>query len=537
MPIAARPSALFAGPAPRGPLSFKDWAWAQLQASLQAKLLPTLPKEQQFAPWFTSSLSHYATSAPAAFHRDLGNLIDALLQPGPLTPLKHVIEAPRGSAKSVYLALGLPLLGLLLGRFRYVIIASDSRAQANKHVKAMGLELARGSLLKDLPAAPTLRASAAGTLQLSNGALVESLGAGMQLRGRRIGEARPDLIVVDDPDSQEAVYSETERAHRREWFFGSVLEAGHAGTVIVVDGTRLHRECLTAHLSKTPGWRHHLYRSVLAWPRRMDLWAEWERLYGDLGFSAQERERKADAFYREHQAALLDGAEVLWPARFSLLHLMKQRASLTHPVFEAEHQNNPVSAEACEWPPELFPSPHAQDPRWYEELPVGMEPELVLMAMDPSKKSMDRPSDYCAIVTLRKYGGQYLIDADLQRRTVAECHQAFSSLARRHKPHASVIESVMFQELFATHLAQEFAKDGLPPPIPLPQKENKLLRIRRLDPWLRGNVLRWCRRSPGVQLLLEQLMQFPGGRHDDGPDALEMVLRLMVLYVSARREG
>jgi hypothetical protein len=33
-------------------------------------------------------------------------------------------------------------------------------------------------------------------------------------------------------------------------------------------------------------------------------------------------------------------------------------------------------------------------------------------------------------------------------------------------------------------------------------------------------------RSPGTSLLLEQMRAFPIHKHDDGPDALEMAIRL-----------
>jgi hypothetical protein len=38
--------------------------------------------------------------------------------------------------------------------------------------------------------------------------------------------------------------------------------------------------------------------------------------------------------------------------------------------------------------------------------------------------------------------------------------------------------------------------------------------------------LRFKSHSPGTRLLVEQLKEFPAGEHDDGPDALEMAIRL-----------
>jgi hypothetical protein len=55
---------------------------------------------------------------------------------------------------------------------------------------------------------------------------------------------------------------------------------------------------------------------------------------------------------------------------------------------------------------------------------------------------------------------------------------------------------------------------------------NKLVRLRRLSPHLAAHRIRLKANSPGTQLLLDQLRQFPTAEHDDGPDALEMALRL-----------
>ena len=55
---------------------------------------------------------------------------------------------------------------------------------------------------------------------------------------------------------------------------------------------------------------------------------------------------------------------------------------------------------------------------------------------------------------------------------------------------------------------------------------NKQVRIRRLTPYLAQGRLRFKGDSPGARLLVEQLRDFPLADHDDGPDALEMAVRL-----------
>ena len=54
----------------------------------------------------------------------------------------------------------------------------------------------------------------------------------------------------------------------------------------------------------------------------------------------------------------------------------------------------------------------------------------------------------------------------------------------------------------------------------------KITRIRRLSQYVINRELRFRADSPGCRLLVDQLMDFPLGEHDDGPDALEMCTRL-----------
>ena len=65
---------------------------------------------------------------------------------------------------------------------------------------------------------------------------------------------------------------------------------------------------------------------------------------------------------------------------------------------------------------------------------------------------------------------------------------------------------------------------------------NKLVRIRRLGPYLSSQRMRFKNDSPGTRLLVEQLKEFPVGDHDDGPDALEMAVRLAAKMLAPARD-
>ncbi len=72
------------------------------------------------------------------------------------------------------------------------------------------------------------------------------------------------------------------------------------------------------------------------------------------------------------------------------------------------------------------------------------------------------------------------------------------------------------------------------PVYPIDNTANKQVRIRRLGTYLAQRKLRFKSRSPGTALLIQQMRDFPVGDHDDGPDALEMALRLMIELVNGR---
>ena len=67
----------------------------------------------------------------------------------------------------------------------------------------------------------------------------------------------------------------------------------------MVLGTPLHRECIVCKLQQTPGWRVKVFKNIVEWPKRMDLWREWEGILHD--WEDDERQAKALAFYLAHE--------------------------------------------------------------------------------------------------------------------------------------------------------------------------------------------------------------------------------------------
>jgi predicted phage terminase large subunit-like protein len=137
--------------------------------------------------------------------------------------------------------------------------------------------------------------------------------------------------------------------------------------------------------------------------------------------------------------------------------------------------------------------------------------------------------------------GTVYVEANLARRPTPQIVADGVELYRRFRPDVFGVEANQFQDLLAAQFETEFRNQGLlgARPWPLENRTNKQVRIRRLGPYLATHRLRFKARSPGTALLVEQLRQFPIGDHDDGPDALEMALRLAAELLAGRnaRDG
>ena len=469
--------------------------------------------------WGRRYLPDHFTRPPSLMHRWLAANLDAMT---PERGAKLNVLGPRGSAKSTLATLAHVLRAAVTGAEPYIWIVSDTRHQACAHLENVKAELADNPFLAaDYPdlagQGPVWRA---GAVVLRNGVMIEAFGTGQRIRGRRRRQFRPTLIVCDDLQNDGHIESAHQREHSARWFYGMLLKAGTPRTRVVNLATALHRDALAVELHQTPGWTSRIFRAVRRWPQNMTLWHEWEALYTDL--DNPRYRQTARAFYLGHRDAMHAGAAVLWPEEEDLYTLMCMRAESGRAAFEREKQNSPVNPDLCEWPEHYF-----DQSAWFDTWPGNLR--VKTLALDPSKGSDARRGDYSAFVMLGvDRRGMLYVEADLARRPTPQIVAEGAELVRRFGPDAFAIEANQFQDLLGADFQAELARQGLlaVQPVMLDNRVNKRVRIRRLGPLLGARRVRFKSDSPGTRLLVDQLKDFPAGDHDDGPDAMEMAVRL-----------
>ena len=445
--------------------------------------------------------------------------------------------APRGAAKSTYVSFAYPLREALEKREPFTVIISDTADQAKDFLRQIKAQLEDNELLKadypnDADKGPIWRDS---RIQLRNGCEILAIGTGGKLRGRKsAANRRPTLVVGDDLQNKDHIVSSLRRERSWEWFTKDVMAVGEPDTNFFVVGTAIHREAVVCRLETTPGWRSRKWKSLVEWPERLDLWTDWESRLHDYSKGETEAESNAAAFYKANESAMLASSRALWPERYTVLDLMRRRASDGHAAFESEYQNNPVNPATCEWSEEYF----THGAFWFDEWPEDLQVRTI--ALDPSKGKSDRQGDYSAIV---KYGrdrrGYEYVEADLRRRPVdVMCHDLVATI-KDFNPDAVAIETNAFQELLVVPVRQACQAHHLDS-FPLRELDNtvpKPVRIRRLTQPLAQRRLRFKTRSPGTVMLVNQLKDWPAVDHQDGPDCLEMCRRVAIEVSNKRAIG
>lgn len=437
---------------------------------------------------------------------------------------------PRGNAKSSW-AKAYILRCACEGTERLIYIVQDTADQARDQLEEIREQLEDNVYLGSAypEACGRGRKWTRDRLDLPNGVSIRAYGTGQAIRGKKASSGeRPTLIVADDLQNDNVITSGNRRASELRWFEDSLLKAGTKRTNVIVLGTALHRDCIVCELERRPGWQSRRFASILSWPA-LSLWEEWAAIYRDRDQYGEDATLAAERFFHDREAEMLDGFRVLWPEAESPYQLMEERERTGRVSFEREKQGNPITPETCYFPDEWFTG----DDLWFSAWPDNIKGKG--LTLDPSMGKTDR-SDYSAFVWGAVSTDGYLyVDASIKRRTIAGTPREPGivteglNLFRDWAPHFFGVETNQFQGALLQLFHQEAARTGLLCSVtPINNTEHKELRIRRLEQWLSGHRIRFKRGSAGAALLVDQLRQFPGGMHDDGPDALEMLVRLFL---------
>lgn len=434
-----------------------------------------------------------------------------------------VIAAPRGEAKSTIVTQLFSLWCLVTHRKHYIVIVMDSIDQAYPMLETIKAELESNARLQmDFPAACGQgRVWQAGKIITANRVCVEVAGSGKKLRGKRYGQHRPDLCILDDIENDEQVQNPAQRAKLKSWLEKTIKPLGGVGKKydIIYIGTVLHYDSVLSQTLKNKFWHGKLFKAIVRYPERMDLWEEWETVWRNEG------EEAALAFYRARQAEMERGAKTSWQAR-GILELMTLRADIGSQSFACEYQNDPAASDDA-------PFASLMDGCYFAQLPADV---VFYGAIDPSLGKAGQGRDPSAILVgaYQKSTGVLFVEvAKIARRVPDKIIEEAIALQQRYRCQVWAVETVQFQAFFKDELVKRSALRGCPVPARgVKPSSDKMLRIESLQPHIANGLIKFRAEQ---HELIEQLRYFPHADHDDGPDALHMLWMLCQSGQSAGR--
>jgi predicted phage terminase large subunit-like protein len=360
--------------------------------------------------------------------------------------------------------------------------------------------------------------------------------------GQSIAGLPADGAIIDDPfGKREDADSPIIRQKIWDWYANDLYSRLSADAWIVLTHTRWHRDDLAGRLLRKMADRAADQWEVLCF----EAVKETCRVGQASGVPAQrvasedppsEARDQIDGgsalassldppyIYAAHLRDNRQPGDALWPDFKSAadLEIIRQQDAR---AFAALYQQNPAEAANVEWPAELFGEWIWTPPeRWPNKFHLGV------VCLDASKGSGDKPGDYSAVVFVGVGHDNLLyVDAIVERIPLDQIVRKTHAFCDRYRPDFVGIEAEQFQEL----LIHEFRRQcgdrfGWSVWKMFTQGVNKVARIRRLTRYVVNRELRFRADSPGCRILVDQLMDFPIADHDDGPDALEMCVRLPV---------
>jgi len=318
---------------------------------------------------------------------------------------------------------------------------------------------------------------AAGRWETAQGGEYYAAGVGGAITGRGA-----DLLIIDDPHSEQDALSETAMENAYEWYTSGPRQRLQPGGSIVLVMTRWSMKDLTAKLIK-----------------------------------AQATDVLSDQWDIVEFPAILPSDNILWPEFWNKDELLRVKASLSVAKWNAQWQQNPTAEEGAIIKKEWWNI-------WEKE---DIPPVSYLMQSYDTAFSKKETADYSAITTWGVFqpeeGGPdnlILMDAQRGRWNFPELKEKALEEYNYWEPDMILIEA----KATGTPLTDELRNMGIPVVNYTPSKgKDKHTRMHMVAPMFESGRV-WAPEKKFADELIEECAAFPHGEHDDYCDSMSMAL-------------
>ena len=196
----------------------------------------------------------------------------------------------------------------------------------------------------------------------ASGAIIKVAGITGRIRGMKFKRAdgrtvRPNLVILDDPQTDESARSLSQCATRERILAGAVLGLAGPGNKIsgIMPCTVIRPDDMADRIldrEEHPQWQGERTRMIYRFPDDEKLWDRYAEIRAE-SLRQEKGLKEATEFYVTNQEAMDSGALVGWEERFNhdeasaIQHAMNLKLQ-NEAAFWAEYQNEPLPEETAD---------------------------------------------------------------------------------------------------------------------------------------------------------------------------------------------
>jgi len=442
------------------------------------------------------------------------------------------IAAARGHSKSGMFSNGFPLHQVVFRKRRYILVISETDTLSKKLIGWVNKQLKFNEKLRQ-DFGPLLHErnnlnekDNEEAFITASGTLVEASSSGKQLRGKRHGSYRPDLVIVDDPSSQNNEGTKEAREKLIHWFNSVVVPIGTKATAIILVGTMVSATGLLNHVLKRRDFESSFHGAVVSEPDNPQLWDRYCEIY-----ARSDDPTEADAFYEANKEALEAGVELAWPWRWTYRALMHEKVNMGTRAYNSEFRNLAFSEDEQFFFPDTYGYyrfEYEGSRRYirYEDLLIPVDELTISGAWDIAQGKNAR-SCYNAVLTVGRYektGHIFVLDEYASKEPPHKYLDIIIERMKEWKHHVFSVETINAQHEFYRQLQERMRVEGIYKTRLndiKSYKSSKEERIESLEPLFHNKTLIL---NAGHTMLIDQLVQYPHGDYVDSADALQLAV-------------
>ena len=408
-----------------------------------------------------------------------------------------LIAAPRGTAKSTVCSLIFPLYKIAYKKPNedlFIVVVSESQAQSVNFLSRIKYHLEHSDNFKqifgDFSSATSKRWTGADII-LKNGTRIVAVGTGQRVRGFIEGDTRPNVIIVDDFESELNAFTPEGRTKNRKWMTEAVIPSLSDEGRIIMIGTVISEDCFLYWAKDSPAWETLWY----------SIWDEDEKS--------------------------------IWPERFPKKRILQIKSEFESVGningFYQEYMNIAQSPDDAPFKPDYIKLHH------YDFEKINNQPCLVREVGDEKKiipvelytgvdpaSSLSARADFFVIATIAidANNNKYIVDIFRERLDPAKQPQKIIDIYERFHPKRMKIETVAYQEaLRSATRALMFEKNLYIPGLetgvkPRNRKSERLLSL--VPSFAKGEFFF----RPQDLTAQQEFLSYPRGKNDDIMDAV-----------------